>query len=75
MDVYKLAKELSDMVNTVVISGAGPAGLTAGYRLIKHGVQPIILEKGDKVGGIARTETYKDYYFDIGGHRFFTKND
>lgn len=64
------------MVNQpVVISGAGPAGLTAGYRLIKQGVQPIILEKGDKVGGIARTEVYKDYYFDIGGHRFFTKND
>ena len=33
----------------------------------------IVLESSDKVGGIARTETYKDFRFDIGGHRFFTK--
>ena len=59
----------------VVILGAGPAGLTTAYELIKQGVQPIVLEKADKVGGIARTETYKNYYFDIGGHRFFTKID
>lgn len=59
----------------VVILGAGPAGLTAAYELIKQGVQPIVLEKFDKVGGIARTETYKEYYFDIGGHRFFSKID
>jgi protoporphyrinogen oxidase len=59
----------------VVTLGAGPAGLAAAYELIKQGVQPIVLEKADKVGGIARTETYKDYYFDIGGHRFFTKID
>ena len=57
----------------VVIIGAGPAGLTAGYELIKQGIKPIVLEQADKVGGISRTETYKNYRFDIGGHRFFTK--
>lgn len=57
----------------VVIFGAGPAGLTAGYELAKHGVQSVLLEKADKVGGISRTEMYKGYRFDIGGHRFFTK--
>lgn len=57
----------------VVIIGGGPAGLTAGYELLKQGIKPIVLEKADKVGGISRTETYKDYRFDIGGHRFFTK--
>lgn len=57
----------------VVIIGAGPAGLTAAYELVKAGIKPIVLEKADKVGGIARTETYKGYHFDIGGHRFFTK--
>lgn len=57
----------------VVIIGGGPDGLTAGYELMKHDVQSIVLEKADKVGGISRTETYKGYRFDIGGHRFFTK--
>lgn len=57
----------------VVIIGGGPAGLTAGYELVKKGIKPIVLEAADKVGGISRTETYKGYRFDIGGHRFFTK--
>ncbi|HEY7322969.1 MAG TPA: NAD(P)/FAD-dependent oxidoreductase [Candidatus Binatia bacterium] len=57
----------------VVIIGAGPAGLTAAYELAKLKVQPTVLEKGDKVGGLARTEDYKGFYFDMGGHRFFTK--
>jgi len=61
------------MHHSVVIIGAGPAGLTAAYELVKNGIKPIIFEKGDKVGGISRTETYKGYHFDIGGHRFFTK--
>ncbi|MGF1460012.1 MAG: NAD(P)/FAD-dependent oxidoreductase [Leptolyngbyaceae cyanobacterium] len=59
--------------NPVIIVGGGPAGLTAGYELMKHGQQSIILERADKVGGISRTETYRGYRFDIGGHRFFTK--
>jgi protoporphyrinogen oxidase len=57
----------------VAIIGAGPAGLTAGYELVKRGIQAIVLEKANLVGGISRTEMYKGYRFDIGGHRFFTK--
>jgi protoporphyrinogen oxidase len=59
----------------VVIVGAGPAGLTAAYELVKRGVRPLVLEKSGHVGGIARTETYRGYRFDIGGHRFYTKVD
>jgi protoporphyrinogen oxidase len=59
--------------NPIVIIGAGPAGLSAAYALAKGGVGPIVLERADIVGGIARTEMYKGYYFDVGGHRFFTK--
>lgn len=58
-----------------IIVGAGPAGLTAGYELLKHGLSPLILEKTNRVGGIARTEIYRDYRIDIGGHRFYTKVD
>ncbi|MEL6354377.1 MAG: NAD(P)/FAD-dependent oxidoreductase [Cyanobacteria bacterium J06627_28] len=56
-----------------VVMGAGPAGLTAAYELSKNGEKSVVLEQADKVGGISRTETYKGYRFDIGGHRFFTK--
>ncbi|HTN71592.1 MAG TPA: NAD(P)/FAD-dependent oxidoreductase [Methylomirabilota bacterium] len=57
----------------VIVIGAGPSGLTAAYELTKHQLHPIVIEKGDKVGGLARTENYKGFHFDIGGHRFFTK--
>lgn len=57
----------------VVIIGAGPAGLTAAYELIKLRVPCVVIEKNNHVGGIARTEQYKGFHFDIGGHRFFTK--
>jgi protoporphyrinogen oxidase len=59
----------------VAIIGGGPAGLTAAYSLQKHSDRhhPIVLEETGQVGGIARTENYRGYRFDIGGHRFFTK--
>ncbi len=58
----------------VVVIGAGPAGLTAAYELTKHNIRPLVFEKLDKVGGIARTEYCDGFYFDMGGHRFFTKS-
>src|SRR5215831_5308622 len=57
----------------VVVIGGGPAGLTAAYELTKRQVPTVILEKDNTVGGLARTEQYKGFYFDMGGHRFFTK--
>lgn len=59
----------------VVIIGGGPAGLTAAYELTRQNLHPIVLEKLDKVGGIARTENHHGYHFDMGGHRFFTKSE
>ena len=56
-----------------LISGAGPAGLTAGYLLAGRGHHTCVLESDSQVGGLARTVRYKDFRFDIGGHRFFTK--
>jgi len=57
----------------VVIFGAGPAGLTAAYEACKKGLNPAVFEKDRDVGGISKTINYKNYLFDIGGHRFFTK--
>ena len=62
------------MKKKVLIIGAGPAGLTAGYELTKQGYKVTIAEKDKIVGGISRTVKYKGFRFDIGGHRFFTKN-
>lgn len=59
----------------VVVIGGGPAGLTASYQLSNAGIESIVLEKDQTVGGISKTVNYKNYYFDIGGHRFFTKID
>src|SRR5580765_4573563 len=57
-----------------LVLGAGPAGLTAGYLLAKRGLPVIVLEAGEKVGGLAMTEERDGYRFDLGGHRFFTKS-
>ena len=60
---------------SVVIIGAGPAGLTAAYQLMKagHAHDVTILESDNVVGGISRTVQRDGWRFDIGGHRFFTK--
>ena len=59
-----------------IIIGAGPAGLTAAYQLLKEtDIIPIILEESEYVGGISRTANYKGNRMDLGGHRFFSKNE
>ena len=61
---------------TLVVVGAGPAGLTAAYDAQAQGIQTLVLEKDPEyVGGISRTVRYKDFRFDIGGHRFFSKSN
>src|ERR1700675_2371436 len=58
----------------VFIIGAGPAGLTAAYCLTEQMRSVAVIEKDPEyVGGISRTVRYKDFLFDIGGHRFFSK--
>lgn len=59
----------------VLIIGAGPAGLAAGYELLKAGDYEItILEQENQVGGLARTINHTGWRFDIGPHRFFSKS-
>ncbi len=63
---------------SVAIIGAGPAGLTAAYYLLKNihrDCKVTVLEADSSyVGGLAKTVTYKGFHFDIGGHRFFSKS-
>jgi len=58
----------------LVIIGAGPAGLTAAYELANSNKKIIVLEKKSQVGGLAETKVFEKYRYDIGPHRFFTKN-
>jgi protoporphyrinogen oxidase len=65
----------SKLGERVVVIGAGPAGLTSAYELSRNGRPVLVLEQDPRyVGGLARTIEYKGFRFDIGGHRFFSKN-
>jgi protoporphyrinogen oxidase len=69
---------------TVVVLGAGPCGMTAAWELILNGYNVVMVEKSDEVGGLCKTASHKasersftpnaTYRFDLGGHRFITKN-
>jgi protoporphyrinogen oxidase len=58
----------------VVVLGGGVAGLSAGYVLSSAGSDVVLCERDSTVGGLSRTIVHGDYRFDLGGHRFFTKN-
>lgn len=63
-------------MKTAVIIGAGPAGLTAAYDLVRKGGgdwKVILLEETDQIGGISRTAVHNGCRLDLGGHRFFSK--
>ena len=65
-------------MKTVVIIGAGPAGLTAAYDLKKQSgneLRVILLEESGEIGGISRTVRHNGCRIDLGGHRFFSKNE
>ena len=57
-----------------VVLGGGLAGLAAGHRLTEAGCSAVVIEKGAKVGGLARTICHGGFRFDLGGHRFLTEN-
>ena len=64
------------MSKRAIIIGAGPAGLTAAYLLLRGtDIKPIVLEADSVVGGLSRTVEYHGNRIDLGGHRFFSKDD
>lgn len=60
-----------------VIIGAGPAGLTAAYELLKSDkdAEVVILEETEDIGGISKTVVHNNNRMDLGGHRFFSKDE
>lgn len=66
------------MNSIAVIAGAGPAGLTAAYELLKRTkgrIIPVVYEQSEEIGGISRTVNHNGNRIDIGGHRFFSKDE
>jgi thioredoxin reductase (NADPH) len=45
----------------VVVIGAGPAGIAAAIQLKRHGIEPVILEKGE-IGGLLRNANLVENY-------------
>ncbi len=68
--------ETTPKINVIVI-GAGPAGLTAAFELLKQDANAYnvtVLEETPFIGGISRTVVYNGNRMDLGGHRFFSKD-
>jgi len=72
-DGPRVSDERTSSGKSVLIAGAGPAGLTAAYEAVGAGDTPQVFEKDRIVGGISRTDAFRGYRFDMGGHRFYTK--
>ncbi len=64
----------NENAKTAIVLGAGPAGLAAALELVQKNHRVIVFERDEIVGGISRTTEHHGYRFDMGGHRFFTKN-
>ena len=54
----------------IVILGAGPAGISAAWRLSALGHPVVVLERDGAVGGMGKTIRVGNYAVDYGPHTF-----
>ncbi|MFU8844573.1 MAG: FAD-dependent oxidoreductase [Bacteroidales bacterium] len=68
-------KEVIVYKTTVAIIGAGPAGLAAREELIRHGIDNLVIDNNDKIGGQFTMQTHQFFFFEkeqkFGGIRGF----
>ena len=60
----------------ICVLGAGPAGVGAAWELAQagRGQGVLVVDRNAQAGGLARTELFEGSRFDVGPHRFFTRN-
>jgi len=68
----KAAKKSND--EPTVVLGAGSAGLTAAYELLRQARPVVVVEQSPHLGGLARSFTYEGFRLDLGPHAFHVKN-
>src|SRR3954453_24205029 len=56
------------------IVGAGPSGLSLAYELLKGGARVLLIEREDRIGGLAKSHNYDGHIFDTGPKRFHTED-
>ncbi len=61
-------------METIVILGGGPCGLSAAWELSRAGKNVVVIEAQSSPGGLCRTIRYKGFNFDLGGHRLISRN-
>jgi protoporphyrinogen oxidase len=66
--------DMYEKKSDTLIMGAGLAGLSAGYVLSRAGMPVVVVEGDHEVGGLAKTVHHNGFRFDLGGHRFLTRN-
>lgn len=58
-----------------VVIGAGPAGISAAWKLARDGEKVLVIEAGPRVGGMAQTFRREDCLLDYGPHAFHIKEE
>ena len=54
----------------VIVVGAGITGLTCSYRLKKMGIETLLLENSDRIGGVIRSEKINEHLVEWGPSSF-----
>ena len=75
IDDHRYNSERNREMKKAFVIGAGPAGLTAAYELLRQSdeYEVTVFEESQHMGGISKTVNYKGNRMDMGGHRFFSK--
>jgi protoporphyrinogen oxidase len=66
---------VAEQKEITIILGGGLTGLSAGYMLARAGRTVSVFERDSIVGGISQTVEHHGFRFDLGPHRFFTKEE